>query len=82
LTTYIPAGESNVYSEPQEFYGGQPVFSLITDFASKTPSVKLGVYYTEENRALATVLSNVVAGADVDSELANAENTVIFDMGQ
>lgn len=80
LSTWLPASESEVYSEPQEFYGGQAVFSLLTEFAQKTPAVNLGVYYTEANTALATLLSNVMAGADVDTELENAEATVEFSM--
>lgn len=80
LATWLPASESDVYAEPQEFYGGQAVFSLLTEFAEKTPSVNLGVYYTEANQALATLLANVVAGADIDSELENAKSTVEFSM--
>ena len=80
LATWLPASESAVYSEPQEFYGGQQVFSLLTEFAEKTPSVNLGVYYTEANTALATLLANVVAGADIDKELENAKATVEFSM--
>ena len=80
LSTWLPASESEVYAQPQEFYSGQEVFTLLTEFAEKTPSVNLGVYYTEANTALATLLSNVMAGADVDTELENAKATVEFSM--
>ena len=80
LSTWLPASESDVYSEPQEFYGGQAVFSLLTEFAKNTPSVDLGVYYTEANTALATLLANVVAGSDIDKELESAKATVEFAM--
>ncbi len=81
LATWIPAADSDVYSEPQEFYGGEAVFELITDFASKVPEFDMGVYYTEANTALATAVTNVCAGGDIDSELQTAEDTVNFDMG-
>lgn len=80
LSTWLPASDSEVYGEPQEYYGGQAVFQLITEFAEKTPSVNLGVYYVEANTALATCLSNVVAGADIDAELEIAQDTVEFAM--
>ncbi|MGN0400125.1 MAG: ABC transporter substrate-binding protein [Blautia sp.] len=80
LATWLPASESEVYAEPQEFYGGQQVYTLLSEFSEKVPSVDLGVYYTEANRALYTLLSNVVAGADIDAELENAKETVEFDM--
>ena len=80
LATWLPASESDVYAEPQEFYGGQQVYTLLSEFSEKVPSVDLGVYYTEANRALSTLLSNVVAGADIDAELETAKETVEFDM--
>ena len=80
LATWLPASESDVYAEPQEFYGGQQVYTLLSEFSEKVPSVDLGVYYTEANRALSTLLSNVVAGADIHAELETAKETVEFDM--
>lgn len=81
LSTWLPASESDVYNEPQEFFGGQAIYADITEFASKTPSVNLGVYYTEANTALATAIANVTGGADIDSELETAQQTVEFNMG-
>ena len=80
LATYLPAGESSFYEEPQEFYGGQPVYKLLTEMAGEVLPVNLGVYYTEANTALYTALANVVAGADIEEELANAQDTVEFNM--
>lgn len=82
ISTWIPASESEVYAEPQEYYGGQAVYELIAEFASKVPAVDLGVYYTEANAALATVVGNVLGGADIDSELQTAQETVEFNMRQ
>lgn len=81
LSTWIPAGESDVYSQPQEFYGGEAVFERITEFAANTPAFDTGVYYTEANDALAVAVTNVCAGADIESELVTAEETVSFNMG-
>lgn len=81
LGTWLPASESKVYGEPQEFYGGEPVFTKITDFASKTPAFEMGIYYTEANDAIKVVVANVCAGANIDDELKTAEETVLFNMG-
>ncbi len=80
IATWIPASESDVYNEPQEFFGGQAIYAEIAEFASKTPSVNLGIYYTEANTALATVVANVSGGADLDSELKTAQATIEFNM--
>lgn len=82
IATWLPASQSDVYAEPQEFFGGQEVFSLITDFASKVPPVNLGVYYTEANTAIATAVANATSGSDIDLELQKAQETVEFNMGQ
>jgi lactose/L-arabinose transport system substrate-binding protein len=82
LATYLPAGDSDVYSQPSEFFGGQKIYSDITTFAGKVPSNITGAYYYEARDAVGTALINVVKGADLNSELQNAEDTVKFQMGQ
>jgi lactose/L-arabinose transport system substrate-binding protein len=82
MATYLPAADSKVYGEPQKFFGDKPVYSMITDFASKVPSNNTGVYYYEARDAVATAITNVVAGADIDAEIKNAEDTVNFAMGK
>lgn len=82
LSTWLPAGESDVYSQPQEFYGGEPVFEKIMDFASKVPVFDTGIYFTEAGNAISTAATNYCTGADLETELATAEETVKFSMGQ
>ena len=81
LATYIPAGQSKVYSQPQAFFNNQPIYSLITDYASKVPSFNTGVYYYEARDAVATALTNIISGADINTELQNAEDSVKAAMG-
>ncbi len=76
LATYLPAGDSAVYAEPSEFYGGDAVFKKITEYASKCPSNNTGVYYYEGRDAIATAIQNVVGGSDIDAELEIAQSTV------
>lgn len=82
LATYLPAAESKVYAEPQAFFNDAAIYSMITDYAGKVPSNNTGVYYYEARDAVATALANTVAGADIASELKNAQDTVKFQMGQ
>ncbi len=82
LATYLPAGESDVYAQPQEFFGGKAIYSQITEYAGKVPSNNTGVYYYEARDAVKAALVNIVAGADATTELKNAEDTVKFQMGQ
>lgn len=82
LATYLPAAKSTVYGEPQKFFGDQAIYSLITDFAAKIPSNNTGVYYYEARDAVATAITNVVAGGDIDSEIKTAEDAIKFAMGK
>ena len=82
LATYLPAGNSDVYEKPQEFFGGQPIYSLITEFAGKIPSNITGAYYYDARNAVGVALSNVIQkGANIEDELKAAQETVEFNMG-
>lgn len=76
IATWSPAASADVYSEPSEFFGGEPVFTKIVDYASKVPSNNTGAYYYEARDTVAVAITNVMNGADIDSELANAQATV------
>lgn len=80
LATYIPAGDSDAYAVPQEFFGGQAIYKDITDFASKVPSNNTGVYYYEAREAMATAMQKVLSGEDIDAALKEAQATVEFAM--
>ncbi len=82
LATYLPAAESNVYEQPQQFFGGEAVYAKITDFAGKIPRNNTGVYYYEAREAVANAVTNILAGADMASELKSAQDTVNFTMGR
>ena len=82
LATYLPAAESDVYSQPSEFFGGDTVFAKITEFAGKTPSNNTGVYYYEARDAVAVAITNIISGADIDTEIQTAQDTVNFAMGK
>lgn len=76
IATWAPAAKADVYGKPSEFFGGDKVFTKIVDYASKVPTNNTGVYYYEARDAIGTAVTNIMKGADVDSELANAQATV------
>lgn len=82
LSTWLPAAESDIYGEPQEFFGGDAIYTKITDFASKVPTNITGPYYYDARDAVGVALSNIIqSGADVQTELDTAQETVEFNMG-
>lgn len=76
IATWAPAAEADVYGEPSEFFGGDAVFKKVVDFSTKTPANNTGVYYYEARNAVATAITNIQNGGNIDDELANAQATV------
>ena len=82
LATWAPAGESDAYNVPVDFYGGDTVYAKIVDFATKTPSNTTGAFYYDARDAVGVALSNITqTGADVASELQTAQETLDSNMG-
>ena len=82
LATWAPAGESDAYNVPVDFYGGDTVYAKIVDFATKTPANTTGAFYYDARDAVGVALSNITqTGADVTSELQTAQETLDFNMG-
>ena len=82
LATWAPAGKSDAYNVPVDFYGGDTVYAKIVDFSTKTPSNTTGAFYYDARDAVGVALSNITqTGADVDSELKSAQETLDFSMG-
>ena len=82
LATWAPAGGSDAYNVPVDFYGGDTVNAKIVEYATKTPSNTTGAFYYDARDAVGVALSNITqTGADVDSELATAQETLEFNMG-
>ncbi|WP_199421576.1 ABC transporter substrate-binding protein [Actinotalea solisilvae] len=81
LANWLPAGESDVYSEPQEFFGGQPIFAEVVEYAAEVPSNNTGAYYYEGRDAVSVAITNILNGADPAAALEEAQQTVEFGMG-
>ena len=83
IASYLPAAESPVYNENSDFYGGQAVYKDIVEFAGKVPGIDYGAYYSDIRSALTDAITNVVQnGADIDTEIKNAQDTVEFNIGE
>ena len=82
LSTWAPAGDSEAYAQPVEFFGADAVYAKIVDFSTKTPSNITGAFYYDARDAVGVALSNIIqSGADMDSEIQTAQETVEFNMG-
>lgn len=81
IATWAPAKEGSNYTAGNDFYSGDAIFAKIVDYTAKVPANQTGAFYYDARDALGTALTNYINGADLESELANAEDTVNFAMG-
>lgn len=82
LATWAPASESEAYNVPVEFFGNDAIYAKIVEFATHTPSNITGAFYYDARDAVGVALSNICqTGADMDSEIKTAQETVEFNMG-
>ncbi|WP_022867580.1 ABC transporter substrate-binding protein [Schaalia vaccimaxillae] len=80
IANWIPAGDSQVYAEPQEFFAGQKVYSEVVAYGAQVPSVITGVYHTEARDAVNTALTQIASGEDPVKAFQEAQSTVEFAM--
>ncbi|WP_308797692.1 ABC transporter substrate-binding protein [Agromyces silvae] len=80
VANWIPAGDSPVYAEPVEFFGGEAVFAKVVEFGSEVPSNNTGAYYYEGRDAVSAAITQILNGADRDTALAEAQANVEFAM--
>lgn len=80
IANWIPAGKSDAYAKPQEFFGGQAIYADVVAFGEKVPSNNTGVYYYEGRDAVSAALTKIINGQDPKAALAEAQATVEFAM--
>lgn len=80
VANWIPAGDSDVYAEPNEFFGGQPIFADVVRFGAEVPSNNTGAYYYEGRDAVSAAITQIIGGADLKTALGEAQANVEFGM--
>lgn len=80
IACYLPAGESDVYNEPVEFYDGQAIYATLVEYSSNIPDCVKSPYHYEAREAVNTAIINIVNGTDKDSALQEAQETLEFNM--
>jgi len=81
VANWIPAGDSDVYGQALDFFGGQAIFADVVAFGAEVPSNNTGVYYYEGRDSVSAAITKILGGADLKSSLEEAQATVEFAMG-
>ncbi len=81
VTTYSPAGDSEVYSEPVAYFGDEPIYKSISEWTALVPTVEQNDAHYSCRSYLDAAIVDIINGADMDSELEQAETQLRFEMG-
>jgi lactose/L-arabinose transport system substrate-binding protein len=72
--TYLPSQDGVAYTKPDQFFGGQKIFSDFSTWMRKIPPVNYGLFTYEADAALMAVMPDYLAGKiDVETALKKAE---------
>lgn len=82
ISTYIPAGESDYYQQPDEYFSGDPIYTTLVDYSSKIPVILDSPYHYEGREKLATAIIQIKEGTDTDTALKDAEDQLNQLMGK
>ena len=80
ITTFTPAGGSDVYNQGVEFFNNQPIYSQIVKMGANVKPVEQSDYHYPAREQIASAIQNIIGGADVDSSLKDAQDQVVFQM--
>ena len=81
ISTYAPAGESEVYQAPNDYWNGQPIYATIVEMGTHIPVIEQSDFHYQMRTVLGVALTNAINGADLMTELEAAETQIRFEMG-
>ena len=81
ITCCISAGQSDVYKEGVEYFGGQAIYSDIVGMGAHVPVIEQNDYHYTARTYIGNAITNIINGADLMSELQAAQDQVEFEMG-
>ncbi len=81
ITCCISAGESDVYQEGVDYFGGQAIYSDIVDMGAFVPVVEQNDYHYTARTYIGNAITNIINGGDLESELQDAQDQIEFEMG-
>lgn len=83
IATWLPAADSTVYGQPNEFFGGQKIYEDLVNYAGKVPMVKYGIFNYEARGAITRGMMDIMQGTkSIDAALSAAQEEVEFLVAQ
>ena len=81
VSTYIPAGETEVYQEGVQYLNNQPIYADIIEMGSHVKTVEQSDFHYSARNYVGSAIVNIINGADIMEALQEAEDQLNFEMG-
>nr|MCR4807418.1 sugar ABC transporter substrate-binding protein [Lachnospiraceae bacterium] len=69
-----------VYQEGVDFFNGQSIYADIVEMGSHVPVIQQSDFHYNLRTLVGNAITNVVNGADVDSEIAGIQEQIDFEI--
>lgn len=81
--SYIPAYDAEVFTEPDEFFGGQKIYETFIELGKKVPAVNYTENYNEAMKATGSACAKVyLEGQDPKTVLEDLEKDLVSKFGK
>ena len=81
ITCSTKASKSDVYQQGVAYFNDQAIYAKIVEMGTHVPVVEQSDDHYPARQVLATAIQNAIAGADVETEIEQAESDLKFEMG-
>ena len=81
ISTYAPAGETEVYNEGVEYFNNQPIYADIVEMGTHVQTVEQSDYHYSARNYIGSAIVNIINGTDTMDALQEAEDQLNFEMG-
>lgn len=81
ISTYAPAGETEVYNEGVEFFNNQPIYADIVEMGTHVQKVEQSDFHYAARDYVGSAIVKIINGTDTMDALKEAEDRLNFDMG-
>ncbi len=80
ISTYAPAGESDVYQQGVAYFNDQPIYSDIVEMGTHVEIVEQSDYHYSARSQVASAIQNIINGTDIDTAIQDAQDQLDFEM--
>ena len=73
VSTLKASADAENYKKPNEFFGGQEIFSDFSKWTEEIPTVNYGLYTYSIEDIMSEAVQSILQGADIDETFANTQ---------